>query len=184
MELPLFRFRPYRTDDAEALAALANEPRIAQGLRDGFPNPYTLSDAQDFLAGIGVPNPKTQQVIEIEGRFAGGICVLPKEGVYDQSIEFGYWLGLPYWGRGLGTAIARAYVTEVFKALPVARVYANVYSDNAASRRLLEKLGFRLEGILRKAIRKDGVLKDDCIYAVLREEWEGLLEEGLNPPSG
>lgn len=174
MEPPLFRFRPYRDEDAETLANLANDPRIARGLRDGFPSPYTLTDAQDFLAGIGLPNPSTQQVIEIEGQMAGGICVLPKEGVYDQSIEFGYWLGLPYWGRGLGTAIARAYVTEVFKAFPVERVYAQAYGDNAASRRLLEKLGFRLEGTLRKSIRKDGELKDNCIYAVLREEWEGL----------
>lgn len=174
MALPLFRFRPYRADDAEALAALADDPQIARGLRDGFPSPYTLSDAQDFLAGVGVPNPNTQQAIEVEGRFAGGVCVLPKEGVFDRSIEFGYWLGVPYWGRGLGTAIARTYVAEVFKAFPVERVYAQVYADNTPSRRLLEKLGFRLEGILRKAIRKDGELKDDCMYAVLREEWEGL----------
>lgn len=171
MELPLFRFRPYRLEDAEALAALANDPQIARGLRDGYPSPYTLTDAEHFLATTGLPNPDTQQVIEIEGQLAGGICVLPKEGVFDHSIEFGYWLGLAYWGRGLGTAIARAYVTEVFKAFPVERVYAQAYADNGASRRLLEKLGFRLEGIQRKAIRKDGVLKDNCIYAVLREEW-------------
>src|SRR5262249_55015448 len=84
--------------------------------------------------------------------------------------EIGYWLGRGLWGRGLATAAVRGLTAHAFRAYGLTRVYALPFADNAASLRVLEKAGYRCEGRLRRSAVKDGLVKDQVVYAVTAED--------------
>ena len=88
--------------------------------------------------------------------------------MFSGAAEFGYWLGEPYWGRGIATAAARAMVGFAFSAFPWVRLEAGVFEWNQASMRVLKKAGFEREGVLRQSVRKDGQFLDRVMYAITR----------------
>ena len=85
--------------------------------------------------------------------------------------ELGYWVGVPYWNRGVATEAARALVAFGFGALGLHRVQARHLTRNPASGRVMQKLGMRLEGVHREAVRKWDRFEDLAMYAVLAREW-------------
>ena len=84
--------------------------------------------------------------------------------------EIGYWLARPYWGQGIMTDAVRAYVRYAFNELQLLRLTAHVFEFNIGSARVLEKNGFKLEGRLRKHLRKDDRLIDARLYGLLKED--------------
>jgi RimJ/RimL family protein N-acetyltransferase len=85
--------------------------------------------------------------------------------------EIGYWIGLPFWGRGYATEAAREVVRYGFQDLKLNRIFAGVYGGNEASMRILTKLGFKHEGTLRQHYLKWGRFLDSECYGLLRSEW-------------
>ena len=167
MELKLERctIRDYRASDAESLAKHANNRRVWLGLRDAFPHPYTVEDANNFLQGSVAGLPRINFCIEIGGVAVGGIGLRLGEDVHRHTAEFGYWLGEQFWGRGIMSEVVPAFVDYCFKEFPFQRIYAEAYANNPASARVLEKTGFVLEGRLRKNVVKDGEVLDSLLYA-------------------
>lgn len=98
---------------------------------------------------------------------AGGIGLLPGEDVHTGTAEIGYWLGEPFWGRGLMTGAVGAFAGHAFETFRLRRLYARVLEWNPASMRVLEKNGFALEGRLRRSAIKDGEIADELLYAKL-----------------
>ena len=88
--------RNWRESDAEALARYANNEKIEMNLRDGFPSPYTLEDAQLFINTVSSSDPVTIFAIEINEEAVGSIGFFPKENIYRYNAEIGYWLAEPY----------------------------------------------------------------------------------------
>ena len=84
------------------------------------------------------------------------------------SAEIGYWLAEPFWGQGIATEAVRQLVEYTFYYFDIVRLYAEVFETNKASMRVLEKNGFYLEGVRRKAVFKNGLLMDDFIWVKLR----------------
>src|SRR5262249_21994915 len=107
--------------------------------------------------------------IEFQGEAVGGIGLKPGTDVERVSAEVGYWLGERVWGRGLATAAVRALVAHAFATTVLTRLFALPFADNAASRRVLEKAGFHLEGLLRKSAIKQGRIVDQTLYGCIRE---------------
>lgn len=107
---------------------------------------------------------------EVDGEAAGSIGLFLGSDVYRRSAELGYWLGEPFWGRGIMTAAVETMCREGFAAWDIVRIHAEAFARNAASRRVLEKAGFALEGTLRRSVYKNGEMLDSCIYALVREE--------------
>jgi [ribosomal protein S5]-alanine N-acetyltransferase len=170
MELQLERctIRNYREGDASSLARHANNYKIWRNLRDRFPYPYTLQDAVDWIQLANATEPVTSFAIEIAGEVGGGIGLLLKDDVYCFSAEIGYWLGEPFWGRGITTEAVRALTEYSFDTFPFHRIYAEIFEWNPASMRVLEKAGYQFEGRLRKSVVKDGQVLDAFIYAIVR----------------
>ena len=164
--------RPWRRSDAADTARYADNPRVAENLRDLFPNPYTLADAESFIAACLEAGDRDQlcRAIVVDGTAAGGISVTAGTDVYRRDAELGYWLGEPFWGRGIMTEAVRRICREAFSRLDIVRIHAAVYARNGASCRVLEKAGFTREGILRQSVYKNGEVLDACLYALLREE--------------
>lgn len=168
-----FILRPWKDEDAERLATIANNKKIADYLRDGFPHPYSIGDAKEFIfLARQIEDDFRTLAIEINGVLAGSIGVYIKKDVHRRNMEIGYFLGEEYWGKGIMTNVLGCMAQYVFENFDVVRIYAEPFASNKASRRVLEKAGFRLEATLRKSIVKNGVVQDSCIYAILKEEFD------------
>ena len=167
-----FTLRPWRKGDEDALARYADNPNIAANLRDVFPWPYSRRDAVSFVEHCVRQEGRGQlaRAIEVDGAAVGSISLTLGSDVYRRSAELGYWLAEPFWGRGLMTAAVEAVCREGFGTWDIVRIYAEPYARNLASRRVLEKAGFTLEGTLRRSVFKNVEMLDSCIYALLREE--------------
>src|SRR5437870_3366414 len=93
--------RPWRPDDAAPLAEQANERRIWLNLRDAFPHPYGVADADRFIAMALGMSPRTYFAVEVSGSVAGGIGYTLHGDVERVGAEVGYWLGVAHWGKGI-----------------------------------------------------------------------------------
>ena len=82
----------------------------------------------------------------------------------------GYWLGVPYWRKGVMREALAAVIDVGFDELAFHKLEAEVFAHNVASRALVESLGFRLEGMVRAGQQKYGEWVDDAIYGLLRDE--------------
>ncbi len=107
--------------------------------------------------------------IDIDGQAVGAIGIHPRVNEECHTAEIGYWLGEAYWGRGIATAAVRGLAQSALEKTDLYRLFANVFSSNPASMRVLEKAGFQREGILRRAVVKEGVLLDTVVYALTRD---------------
>ncbi|SHI43025.1 Protein N-acetyltransferase, RimJ/RimL family [Hymenobacter daecheongensis DSM 21074] len=163
------RLRPWLATDAPGLAAHANDRGVWLNLRDVFPHPYTLADAQQYISFATRPkSPDIHLAFEVDGAAVGSISILFQTDVHHRSAEIGYWLGRAYWGRGIATAAVRALSDYTFAHFDVCRLYASIFARNAGSARVLEKAGYALEGRLRQSITKDGETLDALLFALLK----------------
>ena len=162
--------RPWRADDIPGLARRADDSRIAENLRDVFPSPYTEADARWFVEDCMARDGQGAlfRAVVVDGEAVGSVSVVRGTDVYRQSGELGYWLAVPCWGQGIMTRAVEEICREAFDSLGLARIYAEPFAHNAASRRVLEKAGFQLEGVLRKSVTKKGQLYDSCVYGLVR----------------
>lgn len=157
--------RNWRESDCESLPRFANNRRVWRNLKDRFPHPYTGADADAWLALSRTHPERTGWAIEADSTAVGGIGLLPGEDVHAKSAHIGYWLGEPYWGRGIMTAAVRTVSDYAILQLGILRLEAPVFEWNPASMRVLEKCGFAREGVMRKSVFKDGELIDCVLYA-------------------
>jgi RimJ/RimL family protein N-acetyltransferase len=162
--------RHYEVTDAVSLQKHANNRKIWINLRDGFPHPYTVKDAQNFISMAKSKQPETIYCIEVNGEAAGGIGFTIGSDVERLSAEIGYWLSEEFWGRGIVTEALNAVTRYAIETYNLTRVYATPYDWNPASARVLEKAGYEFEGRLRKSIIKDGKIGDKLLYAFIAHE--------------
>ncbi|PJA11681.1 MAG: hypothetical protein COX65_09825 [Elusimicrobia bacterium CG_4_10_14_0_2_um_filter_56_8] len=101
----------------------------------------------------------------MEGRVAGSVGL---SGICGHRAELGYWLGVEYWGQGIVTEAVKMVTRYAFKELGLRRVYAHVVPANKASARVLEKAGYKYEGLLRKHAMKRGKTFGLLLYAKIR----------------
>jgi len=163
--------RNWRKEDKTDLLTFANNKKIYDNLRDMFPYPYTEKDADHWL-NIAISQPKTFFVIEVKGRFAGSIGIEFKNDIYRKNAEIGYWLAEPFWNKGIITESIGLITSYVFKNFEIIRIIAEPFADNTGSRKALVKAGYKCEVVLRNNIIKNNVVKDSCIYSVLKNEWQ------------
>ena len=160
--------RRFRHEDRECLAALANNPNVVKFLALRFPHPYRLEDADVWIRIAMDETRICNFAVEWRGEFVGGIGLVPLADIHSGTAELGYWLGEPYWGKGLASRAVALLLPHAFGELLFVRLQAEVFAGHSASMRVLEKNGFVREGILRKHISKNGVVTDAALYAKLR----------------
>ena len=137
-----------------------------------IPHPYTADDAREFLDGHRArPDFAFAIVLRIQRRLIGGIGLHPE--TQHQRAELGYWVGVPYWGKGYATEAAQAVVRYGFDQLGLNRIFASHFRQNPASGKVLKKLGMRHEGRMRQHVLKWGEFMDIELYSILREEVAG-----------
>ena len=90
------------------------------------------------------------------------------------SAEIGYWLGEPFWGQGITVEAVRLVSDYAFHTCNMLRMFALPFADNAQSIRVLEKAGYTLEALLRSSSVKNGVPRDQALYALVNPFWGGI----------
>jgi RimJ/RimL family protein N-acetyltransferase len=135
--------RAARLEDAKAVAALANDRRIAENTAR-IPHPYKLADAEQFIAGASKEG-EAAYLITLHDKTIIGACGLMFRE--DDAPEIGYWLGVPYWNKGYATEALHALIDYAFTDFTHDAVQAGARVTNPASRRVLEKCGFQWTGV-------------------------------------
>lgn len=157
--------RKIQQEDRETLVALANNPNIANNLRDDFPHPYTHDEADLFIEHAQSAHPTKRFCIEKDGVYVGNIGLHSQDDIYQRSAEIGYFIGEPYWGKGIATQAVKIIVDYGFSQLNIHRIFAGVFSYNEASRKVLENAGFKSEGVSKDAVFKNGIFYDEWKFA-------------------
>lgn len=165
--------RPFTPADAPVVQSLAGAWEIADTTLN-VPHPYPDGAAErwianhgpDFMSGTGAVYAITERA---SGQLVGATGLGIDPG--DARAELGYWVGVPFWGRGFATEAARALLAFGFGALELNRVQARHFTRNPASGRVMQKLGMVHEGTHRQATRKWDRFEDLAVYAILAEEW-------------
>jgi RimJ/RimL family protein N-acetyltransferase len=178
--------RDFYIDDLDDVHRYASDPDVTTYLSWG---PNTKVQTRQFITqavldAASVPRPHYElAIVDLQAAAVVGSCGLICRSTEDACFEVGYCLAREVWGRGYATEMVRALVGFGFEKLAAHRIFGQVVPENPASMRVLEKLGFRQEGRLRRSTRKFGLWRDVLIYAVLEEEWGG--KDSLPPlPAG
>jgi len=158
------RLRPLRYADRKSLASLANNKKIWNNLRDMFPFPYQFEDAEKFIESVKNQDPQVTFAIEFEYKFVGVIGIVLQHDVYRKSAEIGYWIGEPFWNHGIVTTAVSLMTTYAFGQLKLKKLFAGIFEGNEGSKKVLEKCGYQLEGIARKAVFKNNKFLDEYRY--------------------
>jgi RimJ/RimL family protein N-acetyltransferase len=140
--------RAPRRSDSKAIAALANDRRIAANTAR-IPHPYAIEDAEQFIASINKREGEACFAVTLGGAPIG-VCGVD---LREDGPELGYWLGVPFWGRGFATEAARALIDHAFGDLEHETLISGARVNNPASRRVLEKCGFQWTGVRLSRIR-------------------------------
>ncbi len=167
-KVPSVILRKLKSTDKTSLVLLANNKNIFNNLRDFFPHPYTEKDADYYIGRCEKENPQCTFAIEYQKKLAGIAGLVLQSDVYRKSAEIGYWIGEPFWNKGIATAAIKQLVAYGFNNLNLIRIYTGVFDFNKASRHVLEKCGFELEGIFRKSVIKNDEICDEYRYAILK----------------
>lgn len=174
---PRLILRPVVEADVDAIFAACSNPRLTDYTI--FETHQSRAESERFVQDYafanyaeGIPDPfaiawkdATEELIGCcGGRWTEGRC--------NRSVELGYWIAEPHWGRGVATEAVRALVPFLFEFLQPVRVQAHTIAENRASARVLEKVGMTYEGTLRQAHYRRGRHWDVSMYSVLRCEWK------------
>ena len=126
--------------DKYRLVELLSVYEVAQNLTR-VPHPYTLSDAEDWLARVK-ENPFNLSIF-LNDKLIGGVSLRDRQ---DSSYELGYWVGADYWGQGFATEAVGGLLNFAYLQIRPLMVVANVYKENVVSSKVLRKLGFTATG--------------------------------------
>lgn len=165
--------RPYQLSDQLALATMANNPNIANNLKNNFPYPYTIEIAKKhLLCAIQADPEKLQEyAIEIDGKFAGAISVTFNQDIYCYCCEIGYWLGQPYWNKGIMKKSVKLIIDYIFKNYDINIIIAKTFTTNISSQKVLEANNFKKLIILKKYAYKNNQFHDLTIFELSRETY-------------
>ena len=169
----MIKLRTFRPDDAPLLQVYLNFQDVTTFLSTRIPQPYTETDAVWWVhegSKVGIA-----RAIQYNDQFVGTVGADRGQFEKSRSAEVGYWIGRPFWGKGIATEALRQLTALIFSTTTIARLQAYVFEGNIASMKVLEKNGYTLEGILNKAVFKHGQFYHEHLYARVNHEQSGIV---------
>ena len=167
--------RPWEEADAEACYPYAKDPRV--GPAAGWPVHTSVENSRQVIREV-LMAPETYAIVLKETGLPIGSIGLHRNDLAEKEdeAELGYWLGVPYWGRGLVPEAARELLRHAFEDLRLARVWCGYYDGNEKSRRVQEKLGFRYQWTTEDApVPQMGETRKGHVSLLTREDWSGMI---------
>ena len=181
LSTPRLTLRPPRLADAPRLARLADNRRIAIETAR-LPHPYRDAHAITWISELrDADAPRVERAFLVleggcDGEIVGVASYMPSEG---QDFEVGYWVGEPYWGRGIATEAVQTVIDHVFRETGLPRLLGRCRAGNLASRRVLEKCGFQFlgAGMIQSCALNGPVPAEE--FVLERSIWQSLKRWGL-----
>lgn len=164
------KIRKWRLEDAKDLALALSNKKVQDNLRDGLPFPYTEQDGKDYISAMlaADENNTFAFAITTDSKVIGSIGAFRQENIHLKTAELGYYIAEEYWGKGIMTEAVNQLCEYVFSNSDIIRIYAEPFSYNIGSCRVLEKAGFEYEGTLRSNAFKNGKVLDMKMYSKLK----------------
>lgn len=165
-----FTLRHLMEKDIDSIAKHANDTAIARNTLN-IPHPYTKEHAKSWISKkleeYTTPDSEEEVFcIDINGEAVGAIGIHGiKKG---HKAEIGYWLSKEHRGKGIMSEAVKLLTDYGFKKYELVRIDAFVFHFNAASSKVLEKKGYKEEGLIRKYHLKDGKPVDARLYSIIR----------------
>jgi RimJ/RimL family protein N-acetyltransferase len=166
--------RPFAPGDAAAVHRAVAERDVA-AMTASIPHPYPDGAALAWIESQPAAFARGESLlfaVTLAERGVIGAVGLQVEAAHAKA-ELGYWIAKPQWGRGYATEAARATIGHGFEKLHLERIHARVMTVNRASARVLAKLGFTREGVLRRELYRFETFVDCEVWSLLREEYAG-----------
>ena len=174
LRTPRLVLRPFRIDDGPAVERIAGRFEIADTTTT-VPHPYPAGGGAAWIATHADAWNESRRLTLAVAFADAPDDVVAAVGLgtarEHRSAELGYWVAVEHWGRGIATEASRALLEYGFGEMGLHRIQARHLARNAASGRVMEKLGMRREGVLRGALRKWERNEDVVLYAALAAEW-------------
>ena len=166
----MVKLRELHINDALVLAKLLNNKHVWNNLQDSLPYPYTEADAEFFINLNTNNNQMINFAITFDKDFCGVIGIKRQEDIHRKSVELGYWIGEPYWHKGVATKAIEIMTTLAFEKENINRIFARVFENNMASMKALLKNNYKQEAILKQAVYKNNRFLDEYIFAIVKPD--------------
>jgi RimJ/RimL family protein N-acetyltransferase len=164
--------RNFSPKDVKSLVKYANNYAVSRFLRDSFPHPYTEEDAVRWINFVRQNSFNLTFAIANEKELIGGIGAMPNQDINRFTSEIGYWLAEPFWNNGIITEAVRIFCNHLFTNFNFNHLTASIFEGNDASIKVVQKVGFVLEGVMRKNVYKENRFLDQYIYGLLKEDFK------------
>jgi RimJ/RimL family protein N-acetyltransferase len=175
LETPRLWLQPLETSDANAIQQAARSREIADTMIS-LPHPYPEGEAERYIAHDQVERSHGRAVTyTIKNKVDDAFCGLVELRKIDHEHllgELSFWIVCNAWGQGYMSEALGRVVQYGFEDLGLNRLYAYHMLRNPASGRVLEKNGFKQEGLLRERVKKWGTFEDVALWAILKHVWE------------
>lgn len=175
LETPRLRLRPLESSDAQAIQQAASVREIADTMIS-LPHPYPDGEAERYIAQQQTERGDGRSVtFSVEKKTVGGFIGLVEIRNIDREHsegELSFWMAVEAWGQCFMSEVVKIIVQYGLECLDLNRLYAYHMLRNPASGRVLEKNGFKQEGVLRQRVRKWGEFEDVALWAILQQEWQ------------
>jgi RimJ/RimL family protein N-acetyltransferase len=163
----MIELRGFLETDIDSIARFANNVNVSRYMASRMPYPYTREDAIWWVE-FGSKEQGYNRAVDLDGECIGVIGARFGELDSRYSTEIGYWIAEDHWGKGIATETVSKMTGYVFDETETVRLHAPVFDPNRASMRVLEKCGFCLEAIHRKAAFKNNEFFDEHVYVKFR----------------
>lgn len=163
--------RAWRMEYASDIAEALNNKKVQDNLRDGLPYPYTVEHAEAYIYSMlnADKNSTYAWAITVDGKAVGSIGVFRKDNIHFRTGEMGYYIAEPYWGKGVCSEAVKQVCSYIFENTDIIRIFAEPFSYNNRSCRVLEKSGFHFEGTMKSNAFKNGRVLDMNMYALVKD---------------
>lgn len=167
------RLREYRKEDIEQALCFINDPDLKRLLPPGIPYLNTLEDERKWVEGLSASKDNYDFAIEtlLDKKYIGG-CGINNIDWKNSVAVVGIFIGdKDYWGKGYGTDAMKVLQKFIFEQMNIHKVKLHVFSYNERAIKSYEKCGFKVEGVLRQEIFRDGRYNDIIVMGILKEEF-------------
>ena len=165
--------RPLRKTDAQDIYKNIQDKRIAKYTLH-VPWPYTLKHAHQFIEKSQEHRKKQTEYtwgIELNKEIVGVISLMRISHEH-QKAEMGYWLGKGCRSKGIMTEAGKLVLKFGFKKMKLNKIYAFTFTDNPCSKRVMQKLKMKQEGLMRADVKRHGKFRDDLYFGILKKEFK------------
>jgi len=170
--------RPWLESDAESLYEYAKDPRV--GPMAGWPPHTSVENSLEIIRNVLAVTENYAVCLKEDNRAIGSIGLMIGKAsslsLPDTEGEIGYWIGVPFWGRGLIPEAVRELVRHGFEDLKLVKIWAGYFDGNVKSKRVQDKCGFRYQYTRKNFFWKPtGEIRTLHVTCLTRKDWEESL---------